>query len=158
VWVDIQVSLDAAPIPQPEPVAVQEPVVIDTTLSQPPTVDLSSPFPQTPTDQLELEFEHMTISTPLSQLIGSEPMVPVVVAQPIIELPTPGTPEPVPIVVEEPVQPVVVDHVAQWNYMSPQEAESIQTLRDMGFSGDLLTILRSKKGDLVEVVREILGN
>jgi hypothetical protein len=136
VWVDIQVSNDAAPISlvQPEPAPIQ------------PSVDLSPITLTTPTDQLELEFEHMTMSVPPQQ---QEPMipehvVPLVVSQPVVFEPVPVVlpvvPEPV-----QPTQPAQPEPTDTWGYMSPQEAESIQTLRDMGFNGDLLTILRRNK-------------
>eukprot|EP00026_Physarum_polycephalum_P006536 Phypoly_transcript_06584.p1 GENE.Phypoly_transcript_06584~~Phypoly_transcript_06584.p1 ORF type:complete len:510 (+),score=78.76 Phypoly_transcript_06584:83-1531(+) len=145
VWVDIQVTNDAAPISQPEPV-VEQP--------QTPSVDLSSPVLSTPTDQLELEFEHMTMSMPPQQqqeLAVPEPVVAELIVPPVVS-------EPVPVL--EPMVPEVPqpDPASAYGYMSPQEAESIQTLHDMGFTGDLLTILRRNKGELLEAVREILGN
>lgn len=152
VWVDIQVSNDAAPIPQPEPLApIQTPPTPPT-----PQVDLSSPFIPS-TDQLEMEFEHMTMSIPPQP----EPLAPEVVSQPepvVVAEPVHVEPEPVPVppVAEPEPEPVKTDDA--WGYMSPQEAESIQTLRDMGFTGDLLTILRRNKGEIMEAVREILGN
>jgi len=153
VWVDIQVSADAAPVAQPELMETPQPTNL---------VDLSSPPPVTPTDQLELEFEHMTMSVPPRQ---QEPLIPepTPVAQQQQQQqqayePAPIVPEPVPVASPVTVFPhePLVDSME--SYMSPQEAESIQTLRDMGFSGDLLTILRRNKGEIMEAVREILGN
>lgn len=143
VWVDIQVSNDAAPIAQPEPIAPIPPTPLT------PQVDLSTPFIPS-TDQLEMEFEHMTMSVPPSQ---PEPLVPEVVAQP-----EPVCVEPVPVPSVVVPEPEPEPAAPAWGYMSPQEAESIQTLSDMGFTGDLLTILRRNKGEIMEAVREILGN
>lgn len=172
VWVDIQVSADATPLPvpsSPQPVA---PV-------QQPTIDLlSQPVPPMTesTSQLEMEFEHMSVSVPPPVQQLQEPIMtpqPPAVREPTPEgdytLPifadpfsfTPAVPE----VKELPApQPIAQQPTAQSPNLTssfnitPAEAEAIQTLCDMGFQGDLLTVLRRNKGELLEAVRELLGN
>jgi next to BRCA1 gene 1 protein len=157
VWVDIQVALDKQP-PLPASPLIPEPFVPSS-----PVVQVEIPL--TPADQLELEFEHMSVSVrrPIQEPEPTqlefqpaqepEPIQPEVrpVQEPISASSQPSQPEPTGFEYAAPVVPEPV-------YMSPQEAESIRTLRDMGFEGDLLAILRRNKGELLEAVREILGN
>jgi len=156
VWVDIQVSSDKQSTFCPEPVQPEEIPIPE------PTESIS------PTEQLELEFEHMTMSIPPQQ---TPPLQPEVVHTEPIFRPEPIQPElieykseplviePIAIIEEPAAEPVPVP-VAEPEqvYMSPQESESIQTLIGMGFQGDLLGVLRRNNGDLVTAVGELLGN
>lgn len=153
VWVDIIVREQPMPAPLAEPTApapFQPDVMEDQTAPLVPT-------PLNPTDQLELEFEHMRVED--SQRLPA-PLVPepVVVPQPIVPEPqSPVVPEP-----PAPVVPVVPEpapvQIPVEEYLTPSEVESIQTLKDMGFQGDLLVVLRRNRGELLEAVRELLGN
>jgi hypothetical protein len=168
VWVDIQVSQQPIAIPSPTPAPAPEPV-----LSPVQPVQIAQLL--NPTDQLFFEFEHMNVSTPPRQHVQQpepEPSVaePELVLPPVAEdtvpEPEPIEPElepqePIPAPAPEPIVPAPEPAAPAPEpvvYMSPQEAESITTLRDMGFEGDLLAILRRNKGELLEAVREILGN
>jgi len=158
VWVDIIVR--DQPLAAAAPMQVAEPVAqpMEEVPATPPAAPLN------PTDQLELEFEHMTVleSQRLPQPLIPEPMVPQPVVAPQLvdpQLPVPAivaVPEPVFVEPIIPTTPVIPE--APQEYLTPSEVESIQTLRDMGFQGDLLGVLRRNRGELLEAVRELLGN
>jgi len=149
VWVDVIVrdQPSAEPVPTTIPtesfVLPVEPAVLN------------------PAEQLEMEFEHMSVadSLRLPEPLVPEPFVPTAVE------PQPETqPEPQPLVVQVP-EPIVVPEpepapvpVPVEEYLTPSEAESIQTLKDMGFQGELLAVLRRNRGELYDAVRELLGN
>lgn len=67
----------------------------------------------------------------------------------------------VPQVVDNgPSAPMVVDSVppaAVQDSTTPQEAEHLKSLVEMGFQGDLLALLRKNNGDLLATIRELLA-
>lgn len=152
VWVDIQVSTDKVSLEKQAPAPVPAEVV---------PMPVEEPITISPTEQLELEFEHMTMSIPPQQQQPLQPEPIQIEIEPIVQQqPEPIQPEPVPVVFEEPVftAPIIPEPVVEQVYLSPQEAESIQTLLGMGFQGDLVGVLRRNKGDLLAAVGELLGN
>lgn len=184
VWVDIivrdqpqlQQPQPASPAPAPVPVPViPEPEPVPVPME---TVKLLRPNinPMDSTAQLELEFEHMSVApvVPEPQVPApafiSEPLPPVL-DQPLIPAPVAPAPPaisimpfiPEPIAPAPPVElemaipapapaPVVAEAPAD-----PQEG-AVKILRDMGFEGDLVAVLRRNRWDLMEAVRELLGN
>lgn len=160
VWVDIQVSSD-------KPVSLFKP---EEEVSS-PSAPISEPQPVepqhvSPTEQLEMEFEHMNMSIPPQQQQPLQPEFVQEQPQQQVEqlISTPIIPEPVfaPVEPQQEQQQVQQEQpqqqVEEQVYISPQEAESIQTLQGMGFQGDLLGVLRRNQGDLLAAVGELLGN
>lgn len=146
IWVDIIVREQSQPQPEPEPVPAPQPME--------EIVASSAPRPLNPAEQLEAEFLHLSMaSLPHPQSVpvvqASYVSEPVCIPQPPIAIVSTMSPVPVD-------SPVVPQPMAE--YVSPAEAESLQTLKDMGFQGDLLQVLRKYRGDLLEAVRELLGN
>lgn len=74
------------------------------------------------------------------------PVVPEPVSVPVIPEPAPA---PVPVPAPAPVAPVAPE-------ATPVEAEIIATLTEMGFSGDLLTILRAHGGEFFPTLQYLL--
>lgn len=64
-------------------------------------------------------------------------------------------PLPVPVPVPAPVAAPVPSSEAVLN-ITPYETESLTTLAEMGFSGDVLSVLRRNKGDLLSTIRSLL--
>lgn len=146
VWVDVIVRDQA-----PEPMSVPEPQPE----SREPAHEPVEPAPAPPADlmdstaALEQEFEQMHIppAAAAEPTFISEPVPPAALEMPLI-------PEPAePAVSVEPAAPLYPEVS-----LDTVEGQSIKTLRDMGFEGDLLTVLRRNRGDLMEAVRELLGN
>jgi len=73
-------------------------------------------------------------------------------------VPTPHAPppqEPVPAVPSR----VVADHQAPVSvFMTPEEVKALAILGEMGFQGDLLSVLRKHNGLITPTVRELCGN
>jgi hypothetical protein len=77
--------------------------------------------------------------------------VPVVLPTAPAVLPEETKPAPVPV-------PHVVPPPTALLPASPEEMKNLSTLREMGFSGDLISVLRRNKGKLGGALRELLGN
>lgn len=151
IWVDVIVR-EQSPS-QAEPIPALPQVDVPQVMVQPVSIEEQPIQPHqpilNPSELLELEFEHMTVAAdPQPALQPEQPQAP----QPELE----AAPQPEPQVV--PIPEAVEAPQAVDAYITPAEAESITTLRDMGFQGDLLGVLRRNKGELLEAVREILGN
>jgi len=133
--VDITVREQAQPQPQPM-AATQEPLA---PLLQPLNF----------TDLLELEFEHLNVEPEPRPI--EPPAVPELLRSsvPIDPIAPPSLP---------PVASLIAAAEANSAWCSPAESASVQTLKDMGFCGDLLIVLRRNRGDLSETIRELLDN
>lgn len=80
-------------------------------------------------------------------------------AAPSSPAPAPASPAPTPAPVPAPASPAPapVEVPAPVLETSAVEAEILVTLREMGFNGDLLTLLRNHKGDMMATIQQLLN-
>jgi hypothetical protein len=97
--------------------------------------------PTIPEPEPQPEPVHMRAFQPIMNVENIQPQQPEPEA-------TSATVEPVPV-------PVPVPASTEPS-ATPQEEESLKTLVEMGFSGDLLSILRKNEGDLYNTIRELV--
>jgi len=161
LWVEIIVPSNSAPassdviappasepVPEPasEPVpAPAEPVVVPEPVQQPPQ---PAPVAQ---DPFSLFFQAPAI-------FNAIPFEPVLVPEPApapVFVPFPVEPAPVPKPVPAPA-PVAPAPVAAAPEMSPVESDIVKKLHEMGFEGDLLTVLRDNRGEFFATLQALL--